>query len=300
MMPKSLKFLAAAVAASLIATMAFTPASAGGGGGGGGTGPGCHGGGGGHGGGVVIIKPVTINTNININKNIDINKNVNINNNIDISKSISISNSSSTASASASVEAGAFSRAGASAGAGATVYSGGSYVEDTVVNRNADIGNIATSQACEMQEATVVKAIHAVCVSPNGQEFPASHMVGETWIDASYEGEIARCIPGSVVKVVVGDVVQSDQGMAGSYQSATPIMCGEHEALRHFKNGMLKCAPEMPVKDCTERTNLRKYGTGDLFFSYRTQVCITPGRTASTRPTDVGGMTLEGGVGSGN
>jgi len=306
MMSKSLKFLVAAVAASLLATMAFSSASAGGGGGGGGGGPGCHGGGGGGhggghgGGGVTIIKPVTINTNININKNIDINKNVNINNNIDISKSISISNSSSSASASAVVEAGASSRAGASSGSGATVYSGGSYAESVAVNHGGDIGNIETSQTCEMQDATVVKAIHAVCVSANGQEFPASHMVSETWLDASYEGEIARCIPGSTLKVMIGDVVQSDQGMAGSYQGATPIMCGEHEALRHFKNGMLKCAPEMPVPDCTERTNLRKYGTGDLFFSYRSQVCITPGRTASARPADVGGMTLEGGVGSGN
>jgi hypothetical protein len=86
--------------------------------------------------------------------------------------------------------------------------------------------------------------------------------------------------------------------MAGSYQTGQTLTCGEHEALRHFKDGMLKCAPELPVKDCTERTNLRKYGTGDLFFSYRTSVCITPGRTASNHPVDLNGMTLEGGVGN--
>ena len=37
---------------------------------------------------------------------------------------------------------------------------------------------------------------------------------------------------------------------------------------------MLKCAPAVPVVDCTERTNLRKYGTADMFFSYRAQVCL--------------------------
>jgi hypothetical protein len=312
MMPKSFKFLVAAMAASLIATMAYTPASAGGSSGSGPSGPGCHGGGGGHGGHgggstiiinkpVNIYKPITIDTNININKNINIYKPVTINKNIDISKNITINNGgSASATASASASAGAFAEARAGAGAGATVYSGGSYVADVTVNRGGDIGNVETSQACEMQDTTVVKAIHAVCISPNGQEFPASHMVSETWLDASSEGEIARCIPGSTLKVTIGDVVQSDQGMAGSYQGATPIMCGEHEALRHFKNGMLKCAPEMAVKDCTERTNLRKYGAGDLFFSYRTQVCIMPSRSASARPADVGGMTLEGGVGSGN
>jgi hypothetical protein len=30
----------------------------------------------------------------------------------------------------------------------------------------------------------------------------------------------------------------------------------------------------VPVVDCTERTNLRKYGTADLFFSYRAEVCL--------------------------
>jgi hypothetical protein len=28
------------------------------------------------------------------------------------------------------------------------------------------------------------------------------------------------------------------------------------------------------VPDCTERTNLRKYGTGDMFFTYRAKVCM--------------------------
>ena len=76
-------------------------------------------------------------------------------------------------------------------------------------------------------------------------------------------------------------------------------MCGIHEALRHYKDGMLKCAPAVPVPDCTERTNLRKYGTGDMFFSYRAQVCATPARQAQRSAVEVTGMTLEGGVGEG-
>ncbi|MGD0144055.1 MAG: hypothetical protein ABSC92_12920, partial [Rhizomicrobium sp.] len=211
MMPKSLKFLAAAVTASLLATMAYSPASAGGSYGGGGSGPSCHHGGGGGHGGITIYKPVTINTNINIYKPVTINTDINITKNIDIEKNVTINKSivinkgSAEASASASAEAaaGAFARAGASSGA---VSGGGSYVEDTVVNRNAEMGTVNTSQGCDMQEATVVKAIHAVCMSADGHEFPASHMVAETWIDASYEGEIARCIPGSTIKIVIGDV----------------------------------------------------------------------------------------------
>jgi hypothetical protein len=150
-----------------------------------------------------------------------------------------------------------------------------------------------------MQEATVVKSIHAICVAADGREFPASHMVPATFIDASYEGEIARCIPGAHLKLVIGDVVQSDQGMAGTYEHGAVLMCQEHEAVRHYKNGMLKCEAALPVKDCTERTNLRKYGTADMFFSFRTQVCAAPARTAAQAAVEVTGMTLEGGVGDG-
>ena len=83
------------------------------------------------------------------------------------------------------------------------------------------------------------------------------------------------------------------------------LVCGDHEALRHFKDGMVKCAPAVPVPDCTERTNLRRWGTGDFFFSYRAQVCVTETHTAETTTAteaEVGGMTLDGGVGdpSGN
>ena len=253
-----------------------------------GSGPKCKGGGGGGGGIVInkwinIYKPITINNDINISKNITINKSIVINKgNTDVS-------------------AQAFAFAGASASAQASSYvGGGGYIEEVSVNKGADmIGLAHGSETCEDQDATVVKAIHAVCVAPDGREFPASHMLPETWVEASYEGEIARCIPGAYVKVVIGEVVQSDQGMAGTYERGQTLVCGEHEALRHYKDGMLKCAPAVPVKDCTERTNLRKYGTGDMFFSFRSRVCATPAREARNREVDLSGMTLQGGVGPG-
>ena len=99
-------------------------------------------------------------------------------------------------------------------------------------------------------------------------------MLGDTWISASYEGEVARCIPGAHLKINIGKVVQSNEGLAAGISKGQMLECGPHEALRHYKNGMLKCAPAVPVPDCTERTNLRKYGSGDMFFSYRAQVCL--------------------------
>jgi hypothetical protein len=37
------------------------------------------------------------------------------------------------------------------------------------------------------------------------------------------------------------------------------------------------------------------YGTGDLFFSYRSRVCVTP--KADHTEADLSGMSLDGGVG---
>ncbi|HKQ10745.1 MAG TPA: hypothetical protein VJS85_06110, partial [Rhizomicrobium sp.] len=138
---------------------------------------------------------------------------------------------------------------------------------------------------CRFVDTTVVKAIHAICLSADGHQFPASHMIGDTWINSGYEGELARCLPGSVLKVMVGSVMMSDQGMAVSLNDAQVLSCRPGEAVRHFKDGMLKCAVARKVPDCTERTNLRKWGTGDMFFTYVTRVCLEQKREM------VGGMS---------
>jgi hypothetical protein len=310
---KPVASLVAAAAVCLQTVLPLQSAWAGPAGGGGGGGPHCPPPG--HGGGVVIInkpititksvsiwKPVTINKDVNIWNNVDIQKNVTINKNVNIQKSVVINKSDSS---SAVAEAFAFAGARAEASAGGNVYYG-SYSEENVTYnyRGGEVAAAAEGseeQACTMQEASVIKAIHAVCLAPDGHEFPASHMQPETFIESSYEGEIARCIPGARLKLVIGDVLQSDQGMAGTYQSGDVLYCAEHEAVRHYKDGMLKCERAVPVPDCTERTNLRKYGTGDMFFTFRRTVCAMPARTArqQTHSVEVSGMSMEGGVGAG-
>jgi hypothetical protein len=262
---------------------------------------------------ITINKPVTINKSISIDKTINIDKSINITKTIDASKNISINktiiiNKGGSSSAEASAWASAWASASASSSASAgniVIYSG--YNEYITVNNKiggggeigtATIGTVHPGGACEMQDATVIKAVHAVCVSPDGREFPASHMTEQTWIDAGVEGEVLRCIPGAHLKVTLGDVLQSDQGMAGTFASGASLECAPNEALRHFKDGMLKCTPKVPVKDCTERTNLRRWGTGDLFFSFRTKVCApTKTTTAASRELELSGMSLSGGVG---
>lgn len=252
-------------------------------------------------------KNINFNNNVNINKNINVNNNVNINKNVNDNKNISINKNivivkNGGGSAEASAFAAALAQAQSSAQANVNVSSG-SYSESVSINQGGGyVGGavaVQAQQTCHMTEASVVKAIHAVCIA-QGQEFAASHMTRDTWIESAYEGEVARCIPGARLKVVIGDMVQSDQGMAGAYDNGTVLDCAMGEALRHYKDGMLKCAPAVPVKDCTERTNLRLYGTGDFFFSFRTQVCATSSSLsqASASDAEVSGMALDGGVGA--
>jgi hypothetical protein len=245
---------------------------------------------------ISIYKPVTIDKNIDINKNININKTIDASKHISIYKNIVINKGGGSAEASAWAAAAAAASANASASANVTVYNG-SYEDVRIVNKSGAEASASAEETCEMQDATVMKAIHAVCVA-QGREFAASHMLPDTFIDSSYEGEVARCLPGAVLKVVIGDVVQSDQGMAGTYSHGQVLQCGPHEALRHYKDGMLKCVPEAPVKDCTERTNLRLYGTGDFFFTFRTQVCASASHSASAHAVELTGMALDGGVGA--
>ncbi len=306
-MPRQTRSTIAAIAGMALILAPLSPAMAGGTGGGYGGGhstPDCPNMGGHTPPPPPSYKNININKNINIFKPVVIDKNININKNVIINKNIVINkvNAYAAAEAVASASANAGSNAGANAGAQTIVYAG-SYQIINYNNRGGGgaiaIAAVHAGGACHMQEATVVKSIHAVCVSFEGREYAASHMVGDTWIEAGYEGEIARCIPGSHLKVTIGDVLQSDQGMAGTYEHGQVIECGEHEALRHFKDGMVKCAPAIPVPDCTERTNLRRYGSGDFFFSFRAKVCVSETRTseAATEATEVGGMSLDGGVG---
>lgn len=302
-MPRPTNRLIAALSSAALMLAPVSPALAGNMGGSyggdhGGSTPGCPDMGGNHGSSLNINKNINIFKPTIINKNIDINKNININKNIIINKNIVINKVNVNASA----EANAFAFAAANAGAATIVYAG-SYQIINYNNHGAGgaiaIAAVAAGGECHMQEATVVKSIHVVCVSYEGREFPASHMIGDTWIDSGYEGEVARCIPGSHLKVIIGEVLQSDQGLAGTYDHGQVLECADHEALRHFKDGMVKCAPAIPVPDCTERTNLRRWGSGDFFFSYRAKVCVTSTTVAEhATAAELSGLTLDGGVGN--
>jgi hypothetical protein len=219
---------------------------------------------------VRIYKPVRINNSVRINKNIVINKPIRINKTIIINKG--------------GVDAEAVARAAASARSDSTaiaVASGGSAIVDVAAPATGDFGSVAVDMPCVDQWAIVVKAIHAECVSRTGTRHPATRMRPETWVDSTMNAEIYRCLAGSHLYVKIGDVVDSREGMAGVYEGAQVLECAPGQALRHYRDGTVKCAVAERLTDCVERRNMRRYGIGDLFFSYRAKVCARVSWSAS-------------------
>ena len=256
---------------------------------------------------------ITINKNIEINKNFDFSKNIVINKSFDFSKYINIEKNidlskkiiiNKNVDINVSAMAQAFASASAGAQAMTFVRGGGSTYVNVTGGGGGDIGQLTVETPCFEQYAQVVAAIHAECIDARGNHHPAVRMRAETWIDSSLDKELYRCLPGSTLRVVIGDVVHSDHGLAGVYEGGKVLACAPGEALRHFVDGRVNCAAAETVPDCTERDNLRRYGVGDLFFSYAARVCAVlagAGRNYSAPSGEIqlGAMSLSGGVGSG-
>ncbi len=271
---------------------------------------------------IIINKPITINKNIEIKKfidarkTVDIDKNIHIEKNIDASKKIIINKSIDASkyiviNKNFDVDISAQAFATASAQAQATTYvrgGGSSYV--IVINRGGDFSQLAVETEaktiCVTQLTTVVKSIHAICIDARGREHPAVRMLGETWIDSSFDKELYRRLEGATLKVTIGDVVQSSQGLVGLFEKGAVLSCGRGEALRHYQDGFVKCAIAEKVPDCTERENMRRFGIGNLFYSYVERVCVPTSNIASdylegtaagnSRELEIAG-SFDGGVG---
>jgi hypothetical protein len=251
---------------------------------------------------VNIYKPLTITKNILIDKSINITKNVDASKKFIIDKKIIINKGKGEANA----EAFAFALARSSSRSYASVY-GGSYMDTAVsYDGGVDIGVLAAEEPCIEQWATLVRAVRAVCVDVRGRKHPAARMRAETWIDASYSGEIYRCTEGASLRVRVGHVVESEEGMAAVFEGGDELICRPGQALRHYADGQVKCATAERVPECTERRNLRAWGAGDIFFTYQAKVCARSYAASNqsgkmshgrSRELELSGMSLNGGVG---
>jgi hypothetical protein len=150
----------------------------------------------------------------------------------------------------------------------------------------------------------MARPVQAVCIDDKGAPHPASQVFEDESVRATYKGEVFRCMAGTYMQVTIGNY--TDTG--ASYSDARTLSCAKGEALVHAPGGQLSCAPQSPMRDCNERSLLRKYGPGAKSVQMEA-ACIPSQRTVMQQVTreveskeaitTSGRLVLDGGVGTG-
>lgn len=153
---------------------------------------------------------------------------------------------------------------------------------------------------------TIVRPVQAVCIDDKGIPHPASRVDASEHVPAGYKGELFRCMAGTAMQVTLGRV---ENGSA-SFAHGETFACRKGEALVHKHGGNLACAPQMPERDCNERSLLRRHGPGIKLVTAQEQIkaCIPQTRTIMKsverqverkRESKAQAMVFDGGVGQG-
>ncbi len=202
----------------------------------------------------------------------------------------------------ASANAQSFAVSGAGAGAGATVFGGGGGywsmgegATGVIQGLNVEGSVIPRREAYEAERTRIrIVVIQAVCIDDREVPHPASQVTPDREIDEHYEGELYRCIAGAHMQATLADF----HGQI-SFEHGEIINCAKGEALYRWGGGKVACKPQIPARDCNERSLLRRFGAGvkvvkmltvERYVAYREEVS----RTAQVTSFN---MTIDGGVG---
>ena len=158
----------------------------------------------------------------------------------------------------------------------------------------------------EVSYRTVTRAIQAVCIDDTGSPHPASQVEGGEDIAPGYSGEVYRCMAGTHMQITLGSVENGDI----NFDHGQTLTCQKGEALVYKPGGQLSCQPQIPQRNCNERSLLRRHGPGIKVFQAKMSetVCVPQQRTVmktvtreieKTRVTPTGPMVFDGGVGQG-
>jgi len=113
-------------------------------------------------------------------------------------------------------------------------------------------------------------AVQASCLDDKAVPHPASQVSPERAVAAGYEGEVFRCIAGARMQYTVAEV----SGQV-DFNHGQTIVCQKGEALYHSASGTLQCRPQIPARDCNERSLLRRFGAGIKVLTLSgAQVCV--------------------------
>lgn len=227
------------------------------------------------------------------------------------------------------IDGGAFAGAFAGASSSSTVIvgGGGGFVSAAPVGASA-IGELNVNGAEEFYYETVtekvpvtketciekishietVRPVRAICLDDKNVPHPASQLNGEEMVEASYNGEIFRCVAGTYMQVTLGNLEHGEV----NWDHGESFSCRKGEALTHRAGGGLVCVTQKPQRDCNERSLLRRYRTGIKLVraTQESSTCeLGTETTYETRTRQVkrvkqsksigGGLVLDGGVGQG-
>lgn len=150
----------------------------------------------------------------------------------------------------------------------------------------------------ESYEATRTRiekvVIQAFCFDDKEVPHPASQVSADRDIDEAYDGEVYRCIAGAHMQVTIAKWAEQI-----SFEGGQTLTCAKGEALYHVPGhggGKLECRPQVPARDCNERSLLRRFGAGIKVLT----MVITERYTAfreSSHESTAGVISLDGGVG---
>jgi hypothetical protein len=197
------------------------------------------------------------------------------------------------------VTANAAATAVVGAGAQGTVFVGGGGSASmigpgpvTAVNLNLGGADREAYEATRTITQKVV--IQAFCFDDKEVPHPASQLSPDQAIDEMYEGEVYRCIAGTHMQITIAKWAEHI-----SFEGGHTLTCAKGEALYHVAGhggGQLVCRPQIPARDCNERSLLRRFGAGIKILT----LVITERYTAyreTSHESSTGVISFDGGVG---
>jgi hypothetical protein len=212
--------------------------------------------------------------------------------------------------ATAGATSGSSSGAGSTAGGVVNYYGGGGHggyysgpmTTGYIQGLNVEGGEVRRRQAYEATRTRTRRVIvRAVCLDDRDVPHPASQVTPDRDIDDAYDGELYRCIAGARLQYVIAEYAgQIDLSTGAPGQT---FICRKNEALYYARGAAagqatVSCRPQLPARDCNERSLLRRFGAGvKILTMYREEEYTEYREEVQSATVVTGAITLDGGVG---
>jgi hypothetical protein len=216
-----------------------------------------------------------------------------------------------TAIANSGATSGASAGAGGTAGGVVNYYGGGGHggyysgpmATGYIQGLNVEGAEVRRRQAYEATRTRTRRVIvRAVCLDDRDVPHAASQVTPDRDIDDAYDGELYRCIAGARLQYVIAEYAGHLDISTGA--PGQTYLCRKGEALYYARGAgagqaTVSCRPQLPARDCNERSLLRRFGAGVKILSMLTTETYTAYReeTVQERQTLSTSFSLDGGVG---